>query len=126
MKLQYTKSEFGAEIFDCDFIEGTWYLPGGAMPYFTLSIYTGTVRRIQYTMNNTNIEGYQPPPCYVDWPEGTFDGTVSWVIGHCPDVVSTFSVTPFQLPFQLPFQFPFSSLTYSTYSIFGEKTFFLI
>ena len=47
----------------------------------------GTVRRIQYTFNNTAAGGYQPPPCFVDWPAGTLTGTVDWIIGHCPNLV---------------------------------------
>ena len=52
--------------------------------------FTGTVRRIQYTFNNTNDKGYQPPPCFIDWPEGTLTGKVQWVIGHCPNMVCMF------------------------------------
>jgi hypothetical protein len=49
--------------------------------------FQGTARRIQYTFNNTAIGGYQPPPCFMDWPDGTLTGTLNWIIGHCPNLV---------------------------------------
>ncbi len=47
------------------------------------------MRRIQYTFNNTDSEGYQPPPCFRDWPEKTFEGSKYWTIDHCPELVTT-------------------------------------
>ena len=41
-------------------------------PYFNVSFWSGSVRRIQYTMNNTEIDGYNPPPCAVDWPDSAY------------------------------------------------------
>ena len=61
------------------------YIPG--IPYFTLEFYKGTARRIQYMLNNTDPDGHQPPPCFVDWPEGTFSGETKWTLGHCQNLV---------------------------------------
>lgn len=102
--------EFEAEEFKCDYTNKRWYIPAAAHPHFNMNFYKGmltgkknpekcfikrvvwfiigTTRRIQYTFNNTDPDGYFPPPCMVDWPYGTFDGTVSWQIGHCPNIVS--------------------------------------
>ena len=54
-------------------------------------IKTGTARRIEYTMNNTDlVNGYNPPPCFIDWPAKT-DASGSpqykWTINHCPNLV---------------------------------------
>lgn len=54
---------------------------------------SGNVRRIQYTFNNTDITEYQPAPCFIDWPEATYQGQVEWNIAHCPNVTEgTFDV----------------------------------
>ena len=29
---------------------------------------------------------YQPPPCFVDWPEGAIEGESRFSIGHCPNI----------------------------------------
>ena len=41
-------------------------------------------------LNNTDADGYQPPPCFVDWPEGTFNGETKWTVGHCQNLVNDF------------------------------------
>ena len=48
----------------------------------------GTPRRVQYTFNNTDITEYQPPPCYIDWPDGALEGKNRFSISHCPNIVS--------------------------------------
>lgn len=75
--------EYGEERFSCDFVDLRWYLPAAGHPKFNVSLYAGSVRRIQYTFNNTVPGEYQPPPCKVDWPAKTFEGQVEWEIGHC-------------------------------------------
>lgn len=77
-----------SQLYDAEFQEGIWYIPAAAFPHFIVSIYKGTVRRAQCTVNNTDLEGYQPPPCFVDWPEGAMTGTTSWKISHCMNIVS--------------------------------------
>ena len=37
-------------------------------------------------MNNTEVDGYNPPPCAVDWPEKAYMDKYSWIIHHCPNV----------------------------------------
>ena len=78
--------EFGSDIFNMDFSLETkkWYIPASGMPYFNMSL-EGTPRRVQYTFNNTDISAYQPPPCFVDWPEGVLEKRFS--ISHCPNIV---------------------------------------
>jgi hypothetical protein len=42
-------------------------------------LFSGTPRRIGYTMNNTRgAEGYNPPICYVDWPPGNLMKPCLW------------------------------------------------
>ena len=48
-------------------------------PYFNVSFYGGSVRRIQYTMNNTEVDGYNPPPCAVDWPDSAYKDRYSFI-----------------------------------------------
>ncbi len=84
---KYEGFGFPGERVSLELVDGIWYLPAASYPKFTVSVYKGTVRRIQYTMNNTDPTRYQPPPCMIDWPEGTFEGVQSWEIGHCPNVV---------------------------------------
>ncbi len=50
--------------------------------------FRGSVRRMQYTFNNTVEDGYSPPPCSVDWPDQAFGGKYNWAIGHCTEIVS--------------------------------------
>ena len=77
--------------YDMDLDEGTWYLPGSSVPAFSISFLKGTARRVQYTLNNTDADGYQPPPCIVDWPkpEITLDRTLKYTIKHCDGPVSS-------------------------------------
>ena len=114
--------EFGDELFRCDFNK-KWYLPAAGIPGFELDIYRGnyflyfnpivltskkpilnyfqnvhyfilgTARRIQYTLNNTDVGGYNPPPCFIDWPAPTDargSATYKWTISHCPNLVRLF------------------------------------
>ena len=56
---------------------------------FPFDFNLGTARRIQYTLNNTDVSGYNPPPCFHDWPPTT-DSTGApwkWTISHCPNLV---------------------------------------
>ena len=56
---------------------------------FPFNLNLGTARRIQYTLNNTDRNGYNPPPCFQDWPR-TDDDTGApwkWTIKHCPNLV---------------------------------------
>ena len=46
-------------------------------------------------LNNTDPDGYQPPPCFVDWPEGTFTGETKWTLGHCQNLVELFKAQLF-------------------------------
>ena len=81
-------NEFGEDTFYMDFSMETkkWYIPAAGFPYFNMSL-RGTPRRVQYTYNNTDITAYQPPPCFVDWPEGAIDGTAeNYGIKHCPNL----------------------------------------
>ena len=81
--------EFGNDNFGMDFALATkkWYIPACGVPYFNMTL-EGTPRRVQYTFNNTDISGYQPPPCYVDWPAGALEGNNRFSISHCPNIVS--------------------------------------
>ena len=84
VEFQYTSHE-NPILYDVDLSEGTWYLPGSSVPAFSILFLKGTARRVQYTLNNTDPEGYQPPPCVMDWPEPeiTMQGTVKYTIKHC-------------------------------------------
>ena len=86
--LMYSRLEDPKERLALDYFEGKWYMPTGAVPRFKINIHRGTVRRIQYTMKNTEKNGFEPEPCIADWPQGTFTGTVEWEIGHCRDLVT--------------------------------------
>ena len=58
-----------------------------------LYLILGTARRIQYTLNNTDVGGYNPPPCFIDWPAPTDargSATYKWTISHCPNLVRLF------------------------------------
>ncbi|XP_059084083.1 uncharacterized protein LOC131881279 [Tigriopus californicus] len=79
--------QFGEERFPCDFIDLRWYMPASGHPKINVSLYAGSVRRIQYTFNNTAPGEYQPPPCIADWPAKTFEGQVEWELGHCGNLV---------------------------------------
>ena len=37
-------------------------------------------------MNNTEVDGYNPPPCAVDWPDSAYKDRYTWIIHHCPNV----------------------------------------
>ena len=89
--------EFDRDIFSMDFSLATkkWYIPACGVPYFNMSL-EGTPRRVQYTFNNTDLAGYQPPPCYIDWPEGALDGMKRFSISHCPNIVSPPALSFFQ------------------------------
>ena len=80
--------ENGDQVFPMDYQMETkkWYLPAAATPYFNMSLFEGTPRRIQFTFNNTVENDYQPPPCFVDWPEGAIEGESRFSIGHCPNI----------------------------------------
>lgn len=81
-------NEFGEDTFYMDFSLETkkWYIPAAGYPYFNMSV-VGTPRRVQYTFNNTDITDYQPPPCFIDWPEGAIDGTAdNYGVKHCPNL----------------------------------------
>ena len=90
-KLRYElEDEFPGEKFDIQYAKTKkWYLPASGIPWFDVEIYKGSVRRIQYTMNNTDPTGYQPPPCFIDWPADTYKkptAAVKWTIDHCKNV----------------------------------------
>ncbi len=92
IEYQYTQPHRydDAIVVDCDFVNPRWYLPADAHPRFGVGLtVSGNVRRIQYTFNNTDPDpdAYQPPPCFIDWPDGTFTGTKYWTIKHCPELV---------------------------------------
>lgn len=87
-ELKYQLMGFPGSTYDIEIYESVFYLPANGIPSFTLEFYKGTARRIQYTLNNTDPEGYQPPPCIIDWPTGTFQGVTKWTIDHCNNVVS--------------------------------------
>ena len=57
----------------------------------------GTARRIQYTMNNTDlVNGYNPEPCFVDWPpnkDANGQPLYKWEISHCPNLVIHFYIS---------------------------------
>ena len=57
----------------------------------------GTARRIQYTMNNTDlVNGYNPEPCFVDWPpnkDANGAPLYKWEISHCPNLVIDFCIS---------------------------------
>ena len=57
----------------------------------------GTARRIQYTMNNTDlVNGYNPEPCFVDWPpnkDANGEPLYKWEISHCPNLVIDFCIS---------------------------------
>ena len=88
------KEEAPDERPELDFVKPKFYLPADAWPAFELSMYkgegksidlyykrlfSGTPRRIGYTMNNTRgAEGYNPPICYVDWPPGNLMKPCLW------------------------------------------------
>ena len=80
-----------------------WYLPASGIPWFDVEIYKGSVRRVQYTMNNTKGDaGYQPPPCFVDWPADTYampTPAVKWTIQHCLNIVSSCQLQFYLLDF---------------------------
>ena len=85
---------FHREKFDMQYAKTKkWYLPASGIPWFDVEIYKGSVRRVQYTMNNTKGDaGYQPPPCFVDWPADTYampTPAVKWTIQHCLNIVSS-------------------------------------
>lgn len=48
--------ENGNQVFPMDYQMETkkWYLPAAATPYFNMSLFEGTPRRIQFTFNNTD------------------------------------------------------------------------
>ena len=79
--------EFGKDVFGMDYSLAfkKWYIPASGVPYFNMSL-EGTPRRVQFTFNNTDIEEYQPPPCFVDWPDGALDGVKRFSIKHCPNI----------------------------------------
>ena len=56
-------------IYDLEFTNGIWYLPKNTIPYFTISFYAGTARRIQYTLNNTDPIG----------KDSSTPGRIAWV-----------------------------------------------
>ena len=89
VEFQYT-SHGNPKLYDLDLSDGTWYLPGSSVPAFSILFAKGTARRVQYTLNNTDSEGYQPPPCVMDWPKGdiTPQGTMKYTIKHCDGPVS--------------------------------------
>ena len=89
VEFQYT-SHGNPKLYDLDLSDGTWYLPGSSIPAFSILFAKGTARRVQYTLNNTDSEGYQPPPCVMDWPKGdiTPQGTMKYTIKHCDGPVS--------------------------------------
>ena len=45
---------------------------------FPSNLNLGTARRIQYTLNNTDVSGYNPPPCFHDWPPTTDSTGAPW------------------------------------------------
>ena len=83
VNLQYKVSNSLPNSYDLEFTNGKWYLPRNTIPYFTISFYAGTARRIQYSLNNTDTKGKSPSPCYKDWPPGALTGTASFTIDHC-------------------------------------------
>ena len=80
--------EFGDIVYKMDYQMSTkkWYIPAAGTPYFNMTLFEGTPRRIQFTFNNTDTTAYQPPPCFIDWPEGAIDGESKFSIGHCPNI----------------------------------------
>ena len=80
--------ESGNSIFAMDYQMSTkkWYIPAAGVPYFNMTLFEGTPRRVQYTFNNTDENEYQPPPCFVDWPEGAIEGDSKFSVGHCPNI----------------------------------------
>ena len=91
VEFQYT-SHGNPSQYDMDLSDGTWYLPGSSVPAFSMYFLKGTARRVQYTLNNTDPNGYQPPPCIVDWPEPiiTVAKTLKYTIKHCNGPVSSY------------------------------------
>ena len=85
-KFWFRLHEYGNELQDLPFENGKFYMAAAGHPYFNVSFYGGSVRRIQYTMNNTDIDGYNPPPCAVDWPDSAYKDRYNWIIHHCPNV----------------------------------------
>jgi hypothetical protein len=85
--------EFDNEVFPVDYVlkNKKWYLPASAIPFFNMSFYKGTPRRVQYTFNATDVDQYQPPPCYIDWPHEALlqpYPAIKFSIQHCPNIVS--------------------------------------
>ena len=78
-----TYLEASDNVYDLEFTNGKWYLPQNTIPHFTISFYTGTARRIQYTLNNTDAKGNTPTPCFKDWPPGALDGIASFTLDFC-------------------------------------------
>jgi hypothetical protein len=87
-KYYYRLRDYGTELQECAFAMDKFYLAADGHPAFNISFYRGSARRIAYTFNNTDPTGYSPPPCAVDWPEMAYAGKYSWLITHCPNVVS--------------------------------------
>ena len=83
VNLQYKLSNDMPNTYDLEFTNGIWYLPKNTIPYFTISFYAGTARRIQYTLNNTDPVGNTPKPCFKDWPPGSLTGTASFILDFC-------------------------------------------
>lgn len=93
VKLQYKLSLASDNVYDLEFTNGKWYLPQNTIPHFTISFYTGTARRIQYTLNNTDTKGNTPTPCFKDWPPGALDGIASFTLDFCPVELVIFKLT---------------------------------
>lgn len=51
---------------------------------FEIKVFSGSVRRIMYTFNNTETGEPSPPPCIQDYP--TAIDTNKYLIKHCPSI----------------------------------------
>lgn len=71
-----------------DFVEGRWFLAASGSPAFKIKPYKGTVQRVQYYFHNVKPGEYQPPACIVDWPQETEPESGTYLINHCPNIVS--------------------------------------
>lgn len=101
-KYYFRLHEYGEEQQECAFANSKFYMAAAGHPYFNLSFYSGSVRRIAYTFNNTDTTTtdpvpYNPPPCAIDWPEMAYEGKYHWIISHCPNVVRNTGHTNIEL-----------------------------
>ena len=52
----------------------------------------GLREKLEHQNWATDISEYQPPPCFVDWPEGVLEGSKRFSISQCPNIVSISSI----------------------------------